>query len=110
VSGLRAARDENAALALSERALSAPDLARAESLLRRAAGRTPSTRPELRLAQLEAFAGRPAAARRIAEGIVRREPENAAAWRLLVEVAGDPARSAAARAEVEALSPAPDGR
>jgi len=103
-SGLRAAREESRAIALVRRGADAAALARAEALLRSAADHSPSTRPELRLAQLQAFAGRRAAARTALEAIVRREPENADAWRLLALVAPAP-RAVAARARALALSP-----
>lgn len=103
-SGLRAAREESRAIALVRPRAEAADLARAESLLRSAAEHSPSTRPELRLAQLQAFEGRRAAARASVEPIVRREPENADAWRLLALVAPSP-RAVAARARALALSP-----
>lgn len=103
-SGLRAAREESRAIALVRRGADAADLARAAALLRSAADHSPSSRPELRLAQLQAFEGRRAAARTALEAIVRHEPENADAWRLLALVAPAP-RAAAARARALALSP-----
>jgi len=103
-SGLRAARDESRAIALVRPRADAADLARAESLLHSAADHSPSTRPELRLAQLQAFEGRRSAARISVEAIVRREPANADAWRLLALVAPPP-RAAVARRRALALSP-----
>jgi len=105
--GLRAAREESRAIALVRADAGPGELARSASLLRSAAAHSPSTRPELRLAQLLALEGRPAAARPVLEAIVRREPENADAWRLLalVTARADPPRAAAARARALALSP-----
>ena len=103
-SGLRAAHEESRAIALVRPHAGRADVARAESLLLSAAAHSPSTRPELRLAQLRAFERRPAAARGILEAIVRREPENADAWRLLALV-GRPPRAAEARRRALALSP-----
>lgn len=88
---LRAARDETAA---------ARNPSVAEERLRRAADRTPSTRPELKLAQSLLFAGRKEEAAAVLASIVAREPENAAAWRNLY----DATRSEAALERYRALS------
>jgi predicted Zn-dependent protease len=57
------------------------------------------------LASFEARAGHPDRARRILEEVVRREPENRGAWRILASFTrrSDPARSAEARARARAL-------
>jgi predicted Zn-dependent protease len=86
---LRAARDEAAA---------ARNPSVAEQRLRRAADRTPSTRPELKLAQHLLFAGREEEAAAVLRSIVAREPANAAAWRNLFQATGDPAAQARYRA------------
>jgi len=51
--------------------------------LRSAADRTPSTEPEVALAQLDLFTGRPRPAAAELRGVLEREPENATAWGLL---------------------------
>lgn len=78
---LRAARDEAAALR---------DPANAREQLLRAATRTPSTRPELRLAQSLLFQRRAQEAAPILRSIVAREPANAAAWLNLYDATGSP--------------------
>jgi predicted Zn-dependent protease len=105
--GLRPVRDEAAGLAAVR-----TDTDRAYELLGRAAERTRSTGPELRLAQLDAFTERPDRAVRRLRSILRREPENHEAWVLLAQNARtvDPALAARAVARARALSPpvAPD--
>lgn len=86
-------------------------LDRAESLLGDAADRTPSAAPELMLAQAQIFGRRPAAAAAVLDDVVRREPDNAAAWELLA-IATErvaPERSRRARARFDQLSPAVGG-
>ena len=101
-SGLRPVRDEAAGLDAVR-----TDTARAYELLGRAADRTRSTGPELRLAQLDAFTERPDRAVRRLKAVVRREPENHEAWVLLSQTARtvDPALAARAVAVARALSP-----
>ena len=101
-SGLRPVRDERAGLAAAR-----TDTDRAYRLLDRAADRSRSTGPELRLAQLDAFTKRPDRAVRRLQAIVRAEPENLDAWVLLARTARtvDPALAARAQARARALSP-----
>ena len=105
-SGLRPVRDEAAGLAAVR-----TDTGRAYELLERAAQRTRSTGPDVRLAQLDAFTERPDRAVRRLKSVVRREPENHEAWVLLAQNARtvDPALAARAVARARALSP-PVGR
>jgi len=105
-SGLRPARDEAAGLAAVR-----TDTGRAYELLERAAQRTRSTGPDVRLAQLDAFTERPDRAVRRLKSVVRREPENHEAWVLLAQTARtvEPALAARAMARARALSP-PVGR
>ncbi len=67
----------------------------------------PSTTPELARAEYYLFRGRPRAAARVAEDLVRAEPENADAWRLLWRAtrATDPARAREAAAALRRLNP-----
>jgi hypothetical protein len=78
------AREESRAIALVRADAGPGALARSASLLRSAAAHSPSTRPELRLAQLLAFEGRPAAparcSRRSSAGS-RRTPTRGGCWR-----------------------------
>ena len=101
-SGLRPVRDEAAGLDAVR-----TDTARAYELLGRAADRTRSTGPELRLAQLDAFTERPDRAVRRLRPSCAREPENHEAWVLLAQTARtvDPALAARAVAVARALSP-----
>jgi predicted Zn-dependent protease len=105
-SGLRPVRDEAAGLAAVR-----SDTGRAYELLERAAQRTRSTGPDVRLAQLDAFTERPDRAVRRLKSVVRREPENHEAWVLLAQNARtvEPALAARAMARARALSP-PVGR
>ena len=105
-SGLRPVRDEAAGLAAAR-----TDTGRAYELLERAAQRTRSTGPDVRLAQLDAFTERPDRAVRRLKSVVRREPENHEAWALLAQTARtvEPALAARAMARARALSP-PVGR
>ena len=105
-SGLRPVRDEAAGLAAVR-----TDTGRAYELLERAAQRTRSTGPDVRLAQLDAFTERPDRAVRRLKSVVRREPENHEAWVLLAQNARtvEPALAARAMARARALSP-PVGR
>jgi predicted Zn-dependent protease len=84
----------------------AADVARADEL-RRAAERTPGSRPALMEATLRLKGGDTAGARRILEGVVRDEPDNGEAWLLLARATeeSEPARSAQARARVRELAP-----
>jgi cytochrome c-type biogenesis protein CcmH/NrfG len=105
-SGLRPVRDEAAGLAAVR-----SDTGRAYELPERAAQRTRSTGPDVRLAQLDAFTERPDRAVRRLKSVVRREPENHEAWVLLAQNARtvEPALAARAMARARALSP-PVGR
>jgi hypothetical protein len=107
--GLGPVRDQAAAVALvsGPRAPAPATVDRSERLLRRAAAATRSREPDLRRAQLLLFAGREAAAVRVALGVVRDEPANAEAWTVLARAAtvGDPALAARARARFRALNP-----
>jgi hypothetical protein len=101
LAGLRAEQLEAEAtrLAFSGNPAAAP---RIRAALTEAADRTRSTRPQLRLAQYEAGAGHPERAPALLEPIVRAEPANAEAWRLLARTASPP-RAAEARARLAAL-------
>jgi hypothetical protein len=74
------------------------NLARADADLRAAQRVNPDTGPELKRAFLYAGAGRPADATAILEGILRREPDNLAAWGALFNVARGRDATAAERA------------
>ncbi len=107
---LEAVRDQAAGERIVERAgrnLTPADARRAEALLATAAAHTRSSTPELRIAQLRLFDGRPAAAAQVARGLVRDEPANPEAWALLAQALGrsDPPGAAAALAHLRALSP-----
>jgi predicted Zn-dependent protease len=67
----------------------------------------PSTNAELARAKYYLFRSRPRAAARVAEGLVRSEPENADAWRLLWRATRDtdPARAREAAAALRRLNP-----
>ena len=74
------------------------NLARADADLRGAQRLRPDTEPELKRAFLYVGAGRPADAAAILEGILRREPDNLAAWGALFNVSRDRDPAAADRA------------
>jgi predicted Zn-dependent protease len=74
------------------------NLARADADLRAAQRLNPDTEPELKRAFLYVGAGRPADAAAILEGILRREPDNLAAWGALFNVSRDRDPAAADRA------------
>jgi hypothetical protein len=108
--GLGPVRDERAGIAAADAREGRPTperLARAYRLLERSAANSRSSVPDLRLAQLDAFAGRPDRAVRRLVPVVAREPENVEAWRLLSYTARsvDPAVAARARERVRRLSP-----
>jgi predicted Zn-dependent protease len=67
----------------------------------------PSTTPELARAEYYLFRGRPRAAARVVEDLLRSEPENADAWRLLWRATRDtdPARAREAAAALRRLNP-----
>jgi len=73
-------------------------VARADAELRAAQRLNPDTEPELKRAFLYVGAGQPERAASIVEGIVRREPDNLAAWGALFNVARDRDPAAAERA------------
>jgi hypothetical protein len=106
-SGLGPVRDERAGIAALDDRPAPQDVARAYRLLERAAAKTRSSVPDLRLAQLDAFTGRHDRAVRRLEPLVAREPENFDAWLLLSQTARtvDPAKAARARERVRRLSP-----
>ena len=66
--------------------------------LRSAGRRTPGTEPEVAIAQLEAFLGRPRRAAAELREVLRREPENATAWGLLAVALAEVEPRAARRA------------
>jgi predicted Zn-dependent protease len=74
------------------------NLTRADAELRAAQRFNPDTEPELTRAYLYVGAGQPARAAAIVEGILRREPDNLAAWGALFNVARDRDPAAADRA------------
>jgi Tfp pilus assembly protein PilF len=103
VHGLLPIRDQQAGLAAG----GAHDIARARTLLERAAAHTRSTDPDVHLAQLDAFTGHAERAVHRLEAVVAREPANLEAWLLLAQTARtvDPAAAAGARAHALRLSP-----
>jgi predicted Zn-dependent protease len=84
----------------------AAQIARADEL-RRAAERTPGSRPALMEATLRMKGGDTTGARRVLEQVVQDEPDNGEAWLLLARATedSDPARSDAAMARVRELAP-----
>lgn len=106
--GIAASRsqDELRDLVSSTERPTAADMAHADEL-RRAAERTPGSRPALMEATLRLKGDDTAGARRVLEQVVRDEPGNGEAWLLLARAteAGDPARSQQARARVRELAP-----
>jgi hypothetical protein len=92
------ARREARGTALSTKLAVPGNLARADADLRGAQRLNPDTEPELRRAFVYVGSGRPANAAAILEGIVRREPDNLAAWGALFNVARDRDAAAADRA------------
>jgi predicted Zn-dependent protease len=74
------------------------NLERADADLRGAQRLNPDTEPELKRAYVYVGAGRPAEAATIIEGILRREPDNLAAWGALFTVSRDRDPAAAERA------------
>jgi hypothetical protein len=110
---LRAVREEAAATELVTSAgggSAAARAQRAEELLRQAASRTPSTRPELRLAQLFVLGGEHERAIGELSRLVAAEPRNAEAWSLLARAldATEPSLAAAARRHAAAIAPPQD--
>jgi len=104
---LGAARDEAEGLRIAREELSPARVPEIEGLLRRSAERTPSSAPDIALAQLYLFAGRTGEATRILERVARREPANREAWRLIAQAHAkdDPRAADAARRRALALSP-----
>ena len=88
---LHSARLEARAIVLASpvagRAPSPARLAEARDLLARARAHNADTRPIVLEAQLAVFSRRPADAIPLLEDVVRREPDNLLAWRLLAQVA-----------------------
>lgn len=87
--------------------LGKPDVARAETLEKRAARFTPGVRRLILLGQIQFRAGDARAAVATAREAVGQEPDNAEAWLLLSRVAvkQDPKLAAQAAARVRALVP-----
>lgn len=99
---------------LSTKLAAAGTLARSDAKLRAAQQLNPDTGPELKRAFLYIGAGRVGHAAAILEGILRREPDNLAAWGALFNVARDrdPAaadRALAARRRLDPLHARPPG-
>jgi predicted Zn-dependent protease len=110
VYGLVPIRDEQAGLAAAgahDNRTPQQRIARARRLLERAAAHTRSSDPDIHLAQLDVFTGRPDRAVRRLQAVVAHEPANLDAWQLLAQTAGtvDPATAARARARALRLSP-----
>ena len=99
-------QDELRDLVASTERPTAADIARADEL-RRAAERTPGSRPAMMEATLRLKGDDAAGARRVLEQAVEDEPENGEAWLLLARAteASDPARSQQAMARVRELAP-----
>jgi hypothetical protein len=109
-SGLGPVRDERngvAALRGGDGRPGPQQVARAYRLLERSAAHTRSTEPDVRLAQLDAFTGRPDRAVRRLKRVVGREPANLEAQILLAQTARtvDPGVAERARRRARALSP-----
>ena len=103
----RATRLTAEAAALSERLEDPGAAARAESALRDARFLNPDTQPDIALAFVAFFRNDEERAVGLIEDVVRREPENLSAWRLLLDLAGedDPATARRARAALRRLDP-----
>jgi O-antigen ligase len=101
---VREARDVSGA---DPAALSKPEAARALDLLQRASRLNPDTEPEVLEITLLFLQHRDRESARVAERLVRAEPDNVVAWRLVVALRKrlDPARAPAAEARVRALDP-----
>jgi predicted Zn-dependent protease len=110
--GLRASRLEARAVKLATGAKPTPALiATSRDLLRRARANNADTRPVLLEGELYIFAHRPRQALGPLLEVVRREPENFEAWRLLAGAArAAGARDLAARARARALVLSPPAR
>ena len=108
--GLRGAllvREARDVIGSDPAALSEPGAARALDLLRRAARLTPDSEPEVLEITLLFLRHRDRESARVAERLVRAEPDNVVAWRLVAGLRRrlDPARAPAAEARVRALDP-----
>jgi predicted Zn-dependent protease len=92
---------------LYQSSLSEPEFQRNLDRLSDSRFLNPGTTAELARGQYYLFHGRPRDAARSAEQLVRSEPENADAWRLLWQATRetDPARAAEAEAELKRLNP-----
>ena len=86
---LTTARDVDRAAKLIEGGRAPERVDEALALLGRAARRTDDTTPLLRAAELQLFAGRYEAALADARIATRREPENARAWLVTAQAAGE---------------------
>ena len=100
-------RDARDVIGADPAALSPPDAARALDLLHRAARLTPDSEPEVLEVTLLFLQHRERESARVAERLVRDEPDNVVAWRLVAGLRKrlDPARAPAAEARVRALDP-----
>jgi hypothetical protein len=80
---------------------------RADDDFRRARLLTPDTLPDVRRALVLQGSGRTGQALAVLDDVVRREPENLAAWRLILAFAGtsDPALRRRALAAIRGLDP-----
>jgi predicted Zn-dependent protease len=106
--GLRASRLEAHGIALAGAHPTPASIASSQRALIDAEANSADTRPLLLQGELFIFAAQPRRAIPPLEEVVRREPENFEAWRLLANAAtaaGDRALAAHARARALALSP-----
>jgi hypothetical protein len=100
-------RDARSLIGSDPAGVSAPDVARALDLLHRASRVTPDSEPEVTEITLLILQHRERESAVVAERLVRAEPDNVVAWRLVAGLRKrlDPARAPAAEARVRALDP-----
>ena len=100
-------RDARGLIGANAGAISGPDAARALSLLRRAGRLTPDSEPEVQEITLLFLRHRERESARVAERLVRAEPDNVVAWRLVVGLRKrlDPAGVRAAEERIRTLDP-----
>ena len=105
--GVLLVREAREVIGSDPAALSETEAARALDLLRRAARLTPDSEPEVLEVTLLFLQHRERESARVAERLVRAEPDNVVAWRLAAGLRKrlDPARAPAADARVRALDP-----
>lgn len=108
--GLRVVHLERAGVAegLASRGSDPTSLARARDLLHAADRLTPDRRPELLELQLLIFADRPREALAVGQHLTREEPDNVAAWGLVLGLARRmhlPRLEAESRGQLRSLSP-----